>query len=101
MITGIDDEKVITSISVSFVHALNAVIGADIQLTSALLVRIEAHPGIYGSFKHATPRLFNIPITIGASYFQTPDLIFIAGLSIDPNSKCAGDSCNRSSLETI
>ena len=67
-------------------NALNAVIGADIQLTSALLVRIEAHPGIYGSFKHATPRLFNIPITIGASYFQTPDLIFIAGLSIDPNS---------------
>ena len=67
-------------------NALNAVIGADIQLTSAILVRIEAHPGIYGSFKHATPRLFNIPITIGASYFQTPDLIFIAGLSIDPNS---------------
>jgi hypothetical protein len=68
------------------INALNAVIGGDIQLTSALLVRIEAHPGIYGSFKHATSRLFNVPITIGASYFQTPDLIFIAGLSIDPNS---------------
>jgi hypothetical protein len=68
------------------VEALNAVIGADIQLTSAVLVRVEAHPGVYGSFKHATPRLFNVPITIGASYFQSPDLIFIAGLSIDPNS---------------
>ena len=68
------------------VEALNAVIGADIQLTSAILIRVEAHPGVYGSFKHATPRLFNLPITIGASYFQSPDLIFIAGLSVDPNS---------------
>jgi hypothetical protein len=68
------------------VEGVNAVIGADIQLTSALLVRIEAHPGAYGSFKHANSRLFNVPITIGASYFQTPDLVFIAGLGIDPNS---------------
>jgi hypothetical protein len=68
------------------IEALNGVIGADIQLTSALLVRVEAHPGAYGSFKHANPRLFNVPITIGASYFQTPDLIFIAGLGIDFNS---------------
>src|SRR5260370_35027277 len=67
-------------------EALNGVIGADIQFTSALLVRIEAHPGVYGSFKHANPRLFNVPITIAASYFQSPDLIFIAGLSVDPNS---------------
>ena len=69
------------------VEAVNAVIGGDIQLTSALTVRVEAHPGVYGSLKQATPRLFNVPITLGASYFQTPDLIFIAGLSIDPNSE--------------
>jgi hypothetical protein len=68
------------------VEALNAVVGADIQLTSAILLRVEAHPGAYGSFKHATSRLFNVPITIGASYFQNPDLVFIAGLGIDPNS---------------
>jgi hypothetical protein len=67
-------------------EALNGVIGADIQLTSAILLRVEAHPGVYGSFKHANPSLFNVPITIGASYFQSPDLIFIAGLSVDPNS---------------
>jgi hypothetical protein len=80
-----DTDSPVTPIPDS-VDSVNAIIGADIQLTSALLVRIEAHPGIYGSFKHATPRLFNIPITIGASYFQSSDLIFIAGLSIDPNS---------------
>jgi Domain of unknown function (DUF6268) len=68
------------------IEAVNAVVGADIQLTSAILLRVEAHPGVYGSFKHATSRLFNVPITIGASYFQSPDLIFIAGLSVDPNS---------------
>jgi hypothetical protein len=68
------------------VEGVNAVIGADIQLTSALLVRIEAHPGAYGSFSHGNSRLFNVPITIGGSYFQTPDLVFIAGLGIDPNS---------------
>lgn len=67
------------------VNAVNAVIGGDLQLTSAILLRVEAHPGAYGSFKHATGRLFNVPIVVGASYFQSPDLIFVAGLSIDPN----------------
>ena len=68
------------------VDALAAVIGGDIQLTSALLVRIEAHPGIYGSFNEVTGRDFNVPIRIGASYFQSANLIYIAGLSIDLNS---------------
>jgi len=68
------------------VDALDAVIGGDIQLTSALLVRVEAHPGIYGSFSEVTGRDFNIPIRIGASYFKSDNLIYIAGLSIDVNS---------------
>ena len=68
------------------VDALDAVIGGDIQLTSALLIRIEAHPGIYGSFNEVTGRDFNVPIRIGASYFKSDSLIYIAGLSIDVNS---------------
>jgi hypothetical protein len=68
------------------VDALDAVIGGDIQLTSALLVRIEAHPGIYGSFNGVTGREFNVPIRIGASYFESSDLIYVAGLSIDVDS---------------
>jgi hypothetical protein len=68
------------------VDALDAVIGGDIQLTSALLIRIEAHPGIYGSFNTVTGRDFNVPIRIGASYVESSNLIFIAGLSIDINS---------------
>lgn len=68
------------------VDALDAVIGADIQLTSALLLRIEAHPGIYGSFNTVTGRDFNVPIRIGASYVKSANLIYIAGLSIDVNS---------------
>jgi len=68
------------------VDAVDAVIGGDIQLTSALLIRIEAHPGIYGSFSEVTGRDFNVPIRIGASYFKSDNLIYIAGLSIDVNS---------------
>ena len=68
------------------VDALDAVIGGDIQLTSALLIRIEAHPGIYGSFNSVTGRDFNVPIRIGASYVESSNLIFIAGLSIDIDS---------------
>jgi hypothetical protein len=65
--------------------ALAAVIGSDIQLTSALLVRVEASPGIYGSFNHVSGRDFDVPVRIGASYFQSADLIYTAGLSIDMN----------------
>jgi hypothetical protein len=68
------------------VNALDAVIGGDIQLTSALLLRIEAHPGIYGSLNGVTGRDFNMPVRIGASYFVSTNLIYIAGLSIDVNS---------------
>jgi len=70
----------------SSVDAIDAVIGGDIQFTSALLVRIEAHPGIYGTLDTVTGRDFNMPIRIGASYFQSANLIYIAGLSIDVNS---------------
>ena len=66
-------------------NALAAVIGSDIQLTSALLVRVEASPGIYGSFNDVSGRDFDVPIRIGASYFQSANLIFTAGLSIDIN----------------
>jgi hypothetical protein len=67
------------------VDTLAAVIGSDIQLTSALIVRVEASPGIYGSFDHVSGRDFDVPVRIGASYFQSADLIFTAGLSIDVN----------------
>jgi hypothetical protein len=66
-------------------NALAGVLGSDIQLTSALLVRVEASPGIYGSFNHVSGRDFDVPVRIGASYFQSADLIFTAGLSIDMN----------------
>lgn len=65
--------------------ALAAVVGSDIQLTSALLVRIEASPGIYGSFNEVSGRDFDVPVRIGASYFHSADLIYTAGLSIDMN----------------
>jgi hypothetical protein len=67
------------------VDTLAAVIGSDIQLTSALLVRVEAYPGIYGSFNDISGRDFDVPVRIGASYFQSANVIYTAGLSIDIN----------------
>jgi hypothetical protein len=69
----------------SAVEDIHGVIGADIQLTSAILLRIEAHPGLYGSLKAQLGRTFNVPWIIGASYFQSADLIFVAGLDVDLN----------------
>ena len=67
------------------VDTLAAVIGADIQLTSALIVRVEAAPGIYGSVNDVSGRDFDVPVRIGASYFESANLIYTAGLSIDVN----------------
>jgi hypothetical protein len=69
----------------SVIEDVHAVIGGDIQLTSAILLRVEAHPGFYGSFKAPVGRTFNVPFIVGASYFQSADLIFIAGLEVDVN----------------
>src|SRR5260370_8553269 len=53
------------------VDTLAAVIGSDIQLTSALLVRVEAYPGIYGSFNAISRPLFAFPFRTRAPPFPT------------------------------
>jgi len=65
------------------INALDIPIGADIQLTSALLMRLEVHPGFYGTFDDISFRDANIPFVAGLSYFASADLIFIAGVSVD------------------
>ena len=69
------------------VNALDIPIGADIQLTSALLMRLEVHPGFYGTFDDIAFRDINIPFVAGLSYFASADLIFIAGISVDLNAQ--------------
>ena len=60
-------------------------VGADIQVTPALLARIEALPGIYSDAHVITGRDFNVPFEIAASYFVSADLILLAGVYVDAN----------------
>ena len=60
-------------------------VGADVQVTPALLARIEALPGIYSNAVNITSRAFNVPFEIAASYFVSADLILLAGVYVDVN----------------
>jgi hypothetical protein len=65
------------------IQGVNLVLGADFQVSPALLLRIEALPGLYGTFRDVRFKDFNVPFEIGASYFVSADLVFIAGVLVD------------------
>jgi hypothetical protein len=66
-------------------QAENLEVGADIQVSPAILARIEALPGIYSDAHVITGRDFNVPFEIAASYFVSADLILLAGVYVDAN----------------
>jgi Domain of unknown function (DUF6268) len=66
-------------------QGLNLVLGTDFQVSPAVLLRVDALPGLYGTFKNISFRDFNIPFEIGASYFVSTDLIFVGGVLVDVN----------------
>jgi hypothetical protein len=68
-------------------NALDLQMGADVQLSSAMLMRMEIHPGFYGTFDDISFRDINIPFVAGLSYFQSADLILTAGVSVDLNAR--------------
>ncbi|TCO88806.1 hypothetical protein EV701_116179 [Chthoniobacter flavus] len=65
----------------------NLVVGADLQLGDAWIVRVEAQPGYYGGNTELRTSNFDCPIVLGASYFASSDLQFVVGLSVDPQRK--------------
>jgi hypothetical protein len=69
------------------VNALDLQVGADVQLSSALLMRMEIHPGFYGTFDDIGFRDINIPFVAGLSYFVSADFIVTLGVSVDINSQ--------------
>lgn len=71
----------------SKLQSANIVIGADLQLGDAWIARIEVTPGYYGAGPDLRAGNFAAPIVLGASYFYSSDLQFVAGLSIDVNRK--------------
>jgi hypothetical protein len=66
-------------------QAENLEVGADIQVSPAILARIEALPGIYSNARDITWRDFNVPFEVAASYFVSADLILLAGIYVDVN----------------
>jgi Domain of unknown function (DUF6268) len=66
-------------------QAENLEVGADIQVSPAILARIEALPGIYSNARNITSRDINVPFEIVASYFVSADLILLAGIYVDVN----------------
>ena len=68
------------------VNAVDLQFGADVQLSSALLMRMEIHPGFYGTFDDIAFRDLNIPFVAGLSYFVSADFIVTLGVSVDLNS---------------
>jgi hypothetical protein len=66
-------------------ESLNLEIGADYQLTPALLLRVEAQPGFYSDFHELSSADFNTPFVAGATYFVSKDFLCIFGFSVDVN----------------
>jgi hypothetical protein len=67
------------------VQGLNLAIGADLQVSPALLLRIEAHPGLYGQFRNLSWQDFNVPFLVVGTYFWSTDLLLIGGVYVDVN----------------
>jgi hypothetical protein len=67
------------------VQGLDLAIGADLQVSPAVLLRIEAHPGTYSEFHDITWQDFNVPFEIAATYFVSSRLLIIGGLHVDVN----------------
>jgi hypothetical protein len=68
-------------------QSLGLVIGADLTLGQAWLVRVEAQPGFAGTGDELGWDSARIPFVIGASLIVSSDLQFVVGVSIDANRK--------------
>ena len=67
------------------IQGLDLAIGTDLQISPAILLRMEAHPGLYGQFRSLSWRDFNVPFEIAGTYFVSSDLQFIGGVYVDVN----------------
>jgi hypothetical protein len=65
------------------VQGLALAIGADWQVSPAVLLRVEAHPGIYSQFEDIRWDDVNVPFEIAATYFVSSSMVVIAGIHVD------------------
>jgi hypothetical protein len=62
------------------------VLGLDTQFSDSILVRFEAQPGFYGTTDF-TASNFSVPFLVGGTYIYSPNVQFIAGVSVDVERK--------------
>jgi hypothetical protein len=67
----------------SALESLNLRLGADLQVSPAIFMRIDALPGFYGGSDRFSARQFNVPLEIGASYVYSDRLYFIVGAEVN------------------
>jgi hypothetical protein len=58
------------------------VLGFDTQFSDSILVRMEAHPGLYGT-NHLSFDEVNVPFIAGGTYIYNSNVQFIVGVSVD------------------
>jgi hypothetical protein len=68
-------------------QSVSLVLGLDTQLSDSILVRFEAQPGMYNTGFGNLSDDFNMPFIIGGTYIYSPNLQFIAGVSVDVERK--------------
>jgi hypothetical protein len=64
-------------------QSINAIIGADFTVNDHIIMRVEAHPGIYSDWVSVNAGDFDMPVQIGGTYLYSKDLQFILGIQID------------------
>lgn len=69
-------------------QAVDLIVGLDTKFSDSILLRLEAHPGFYGSFfDHVRPGDFNVPFIVGGTYIVNDDLQVIGGVSVQVDRK--------------
>jgi opacity protein-like surface antigen len=65
-------------------NATALIIGLDTELSDSFLIRLEAHPGFYGTdFDDWGQDTFNVPVVIGGTYIFNSNFQVVFGLGID------------------
>jgi hypothetical protein len=64
-------------------QSANLIIGADMAFGDKIIVRAEAHPGLYSDFVNITGNDFDCPVQLGGTYLWSKDFQVIFGVQID------------------
>ncbi|HEY2614748.1 MAG TPA: hypothetical protein VGI42_03500 [Chthoniobacterales bacterium] len=65
-------------------ESTNLVLGLDTEFSDSFLIRLEVHPGFYGTEADDFGRdTFNVPVVLGGTYIFSSSLQFIFGVGFD------------------